>query len=304
MDVMVDPIKQEEALKKELKEAKSATYKKYEDRLRHIKEVANKDRGEIDSKTAAKKKIDTGSYVITGSIVGAVAGLFVCIPTYHGSGGFGAAFITWVFCIIGGSLAFSAIARSMKNADALMAERKRVDEWEASEIESLDKKLENKLKKLENESAHKKEEHLEKYGMMQRAMSVKFVGSAVAREITDYILEPFKRAIELSDRRPHVARIEVALSFEVFTDRVKCPYGEYNFEIQRVQALNGMDEVAALANAIATAIHTDIITSYPKDISGGEVEPMEIDYEYRSASVKAAMTYRAENAGFVEARSF
>ena len=66
----------------------------------------------------------------------------------------------------------------------------------------------------------------------------------------------------------------------------------------------GWTKLRRLPNAIATAIHTDIITSYPKDISGGEVEPMEIDYEYRSASVKAAMTYRAENAGFVEARSF
>lgn len=304
MDVLIDPIKQEEALKKELKEAKSATYKKYDDRLARIHQVADKDREKIDGKIAVKNRIDTGSYAFTGSIVGAVAGLFVCIPASYGSGGFGAAFMTWAFFILGGSFAFCAVARSMKNTDALMVERKRVDEWEASEIEGLDKKLKNKLKKLENESAHKKEEHLEKYGMMQRSMSVKFVGSAVAQEITEYILGPFKQAIELSDRRPHVARIEVTLSFEVFIDRVDSPYGEYNFEIQRVQALSGMDEVAALANAIATAIHTDIITSYPEDISGGEVEPMEIDYEYRSASVKAAMTYRAENANFVEARSF
>ena len=152
--------------------------------------------------------------------------------------------------------------------------------------------------------SRKKEEYRAEYEKNRRAESAKYADSAVAQEVIDMLANGFRSHIEASDRRPHVEEIVVPFSFRVYAEKIDTPYGVYDFELKRVARLAGMNEQAALANAIAQNVHTQIMTEYPVDPSGGEVDPLEITVRYGADWVEESMTYRAVNGLYVPERSF
>lgn len=152
--------------------------------------------------------------------------------------------------------------------------------------------------------SRKKKEYRAEYEKNRRAESAKYADSAVAQEVVDMLANGFRGHIEASDRRPHVEEIVVPFSFRVYAEKIDTPYGVYDFELKRVARLAGMNEQAALANAIAQNVHTQIMTEYPVDPSGGEVDPLEITVRYGADWVEESMTYRAVNGLYVPERSF
>ena len=167
-------------------------------------------------------------------------------------------------------------------------------------IDQLKKDAETKIENLRGEKARYRSE----YEQLRRAESAKYADSAVAQEVIDMLANGFRSHIEASDRRPHVEEIVVPFSFRVYAEKIDTPYGVYDFELKRVARLAGMNEQAALANAIAQNVHTQIMTEYPVDPSGGEVDPLEITVRYGADWVEESMTYRAVNGLYVPERSF
>ncbi|MDN0069724.1 hypothetical protein [Collinsella ihumii] len=256
-----------------------------------------------------KKKGSIWPILLLFMVIGLSIGIAVCatIPSEaFDSGGNGMEIAGWALLGIPalGLVVGFLFALINSNDSDLQNELDRLQFQESEGLESLNQEKEEMIAELKDYYEDKKRDYLERYERDRREESVKYVGSSVAEEITGFILQPFKKLIEASDRRPHIHEVIVPLSFEVFCDKVVSPTGSYDFTIKRVKHLSGMDEVSALTNAIATAIHSDVISSYPVDLSGGEVFPMDIEYSYGQNYVKASMTYHAVNSGYVEERSF
>lgn len=303
MSELLDPEHENQRLDNEMNTKIVSINHQYDDKESAVREKWAKTRSDLQNEIEKKKKIHPGDKAFTGAFVGGIIGLFLCIQPANYISNSGSGFITFLICVAIGAALFAAIAKSASDTTDLEHQIEDAKSKESNELATLKDQRCSEIDKIRKTYSKKKTNHLIEYNRLQRQASLKYIGSAVAQEITNFILVPFKQSIDSSDRRPHIMQVKVPLSFEVSRNRVECPYGKYDFTIKRVKPLEGMTDVAALANAIATAIHTDIISSYPIDPSGGEVATMEIEYEYKKDSVVAAMTYIAKNAKYVEARS-
>lgn len=303
MSELLDPFNFDKNLNEEKKRRISAACNSCEAKQREIKSRGEHERDKLESSIQAKNDISAGSYAMGGGVVGAVVGLFFCIPATYQVGVFGD-FLIWVFFIAVGASLFAAFAASMKHTGALHSAVQSSLDSEKARIEQLDKSLEKEIEEIEADCERRKEQHKIEFEKAQRKSSLKFIGSPISKEISEFIAKPFRKSIESSDRRAHIQTIKVPLTFSVYRNKIKTPYGDYDFNIRRVKSLDDTNEAAALANAVATAVHTDIVSSFPVDPSGGEVTPMDIEYEYRRDSVTAKMTYIARNANYVQERSF
>ena len=190
--------------------------------------------------------------------------------------------------------------KRQKEADDLLASAEETRSQALHKIEELEKEAKSKTAAIEEE----KKRYRSDFEKESRAKSIKYANSSVANEVIEMISTGFKNQIDACDRRPHVKEVIVPLSFKVYAEKIETPYGVYDFEIQRVAKLPGMKEQTALANAVAQSVHTDVFTTYPNDVSGGEVKPLEIGINYGLDWVEAVMTYRADNANYIPERSF
>jgi|GEM_PF-4278708 len=205
-----------------------------------------------------------------------------------------------VACLVIYGLIKSKNSIRQKEIDKLDASAEEIKLQASKKIEELEEKAKSEIAKIEQE----KMKYRSDFENERRVESVKYANSPVAKEVIDLISTGFKNQIDACDRRPHIKEIIVPLSFKVYATKIETPYGVYDFELQRVSKLSGMKEQTSLANAIAQSVHTDIFTTYPVDISGGEVKPLEIGINYGPDWVEAVMTYHADNANYIPERSF
>ena len=218
---------------------------------------------------------------------------------------FGVPGIAFLFVLLVGSLLSYPMTKKknsirQKEIDKLDASAEEIKLQASKKIEELEEKAKSEIAKIEQE----KMKYRSDFENERRVESVKYANSPVAKEVIDLISTGFKNQIDACDRRPHIKEIIVPLSFKVYATKIETPYGVYDFELQRVSKLSGMKEQTSLANAIAQSVHTDIFTTYPVDISGGEVKPLEIGINYGPDWVEAVMTYHADNANYIPERSF
>lgn len=251
---------------------------------------------DIDSQISSKKNIEVGNGAGLGLIAGVILGIPECTHGASGAPWLG----TLAICTVVGAI----ITKSIKSTSSLDSQHATVSAKMQEDLSKLDQECEAKVKGIEQRYQKAIDSQRVQFEEVQREGSVSFIGSPIAKEITDSMLTPLLETIRSCDRRPHIKDITVPFSFEVYSNKVTSTYGTYDFVIERVKFLQSIEEQAALANAVATAIHTEIIATFEVDPSGGEVDPMDIDYQYGADYVKASMTYHATNGNFVEARSF
>ena len=77
--------------------------------------------------------------------------------------------------------------------------------------------------------------------------------------------------IDSADRREHIQYLNILFSFQVFTNKITCNLGTYDFELHRCDNLNYV-EMAALAKSLATSIELNIRMKYLQDASGTPIE--------------------------------
>ena len=304
MSNILDPKAFERKLQQQRDSEIRALRSEYDQKKSSVRSTADTKIGEINKQISEKDRIDASGRSFTGAATGAVLGLFSCTSPRSYQYGFGGQFGIWVTFIVVGAILFWLFTIAQKDTSSLQKERESLRTKEMEDVSRLDSECEAKIRQIEKTYEQGVIKHQEEFARAQREASLTYIDSPVAKEITDFMLKPLLKTIRSCDRRPHVKVINVPFSFEVYSNKVTSTYGTYDFEIERVQFLKTMEEQAALANAIATAIHTEIITTFEVDPSGGEVDPMDIDYQYGANYVKASMTYHAANGNFVEARSF
>ena len=290
-------------------EYRKKALKRRDQEIEEIRSQTNKlcadEERKAENKIAESKEgIANSSSISSGFLIGggiAAVALFIYMVFAFPDAGFMLGIIPAILFIVLLVLGFVIQSSYVRSVNDLISKveanrDKQIQEHTQSCAESVAAIQDRTQKAIEDQKASHERD--------RREESVKYASSAVSKEIIEKLLDGFKKTIESSDRRSHVRRIVIPLHFCVYDDKVDTPYGLYDFKIERVAKLSGEEARVALANAIAQNVQTEILMSYPADLSGGEVAPMEINIEYKSNSVAASMIYSADNANFVPERSF
>lgn len=236
-------------------------------------------------------------YLRRGAMIGGFAGFVICVgvcASVHDPGiSAGTGFAVMIFSMI-----FAFLLQ--KAEEAGYRERlKTVNEKKAEE----EMKLKSTTDEIWAKGDREKKNYSEQFEKSVQEISVRFAESQLAREVIEWIENGFYKTINAADRSSFVEIINVPLKFYVYTNKITCSYGEFNFELKRCRNLNGPCEQAALARAIASAIQLDVIMKYPKDKSGTDIS-INIDYTYGKDNVYTLLTYVAPNGNYQAIRSW
>lgn len=258
---------------------------------------------QIQIRNSKKREAPKSDNYTSGfGVIGLIGGFFPCL--YVGSqyntgilsmlfGGFA----TWGVCIGLAVLIGKAVYSSRQssyddnnnNIDALQrAERSASDE---------------RIKQIRANSEREYQEYCRQFDAQAQRDSVKFAGSELAEKVINWMTDGFKNTIESADRRPHIEKIEIPFIFNVYTDKITCNLGEFDFEVERCRNLTTPLEQTALARAIATAIQLNITMEYPKDLSGSEII-IDIHNEYYPNYVSTRIVYKAPNGNYEAVKSW
>ncbi|MCM1540571.1 MAG: hypothetical protein NC121_04855 [Blautia sp.] len=128
-------------------------------------------------------------------------------------------------------------------------------------------------------------------------LSEEYVGTEFVIRIAEWIFQPFDRQISQTNREERIAEIREVYSYSVYTDRIICGNGTYDF---RGHGLRDVDDPVcqtALSIAIAAAVKILVMQKYPVDISGTPIA-VSTEVAYRENYLVETMTYTAKNGNY------
>ena len=278
-----------------------ATYKEALDQ-RTAQKIRDEESRSIDLQNSIRqqpgKKPDGSSYTIGVGFVGFVIGFFICCNNGNSPDGtVGSTLGTWLLCtIIGliiGAIIFSSVSKSYDesvNAANRSAEREK------------EQSVHNK-EKIQADAEKEYRDYIAQFEAAAQSMSVQFAESQLAVEVIEWMTQGFAKAIDATDRRSHVERIDVPFMFQVYSNKITCNLGTFDFEIKRCRNLESPLEQTALSRAIAAAVQLNITMKYPKDASGTDIIT-NINYEYGADYVKTTVVYSAVNGNYRAVRDW
>lgn len=237
-------------------------------------------------------KPDVSFYGVCGAVVGTIIAFFICLANDNNTSmGMGAWFMTWPICAviaaIIGVFIGKGVVSSWEDGNNSIAQK------EQNEINRTKRKIE------EINSTYQKmyENYVKNFELTAQQESVKFAESRLAKEVIEWMTDGFSKTIDATDRRSHIERINVPFAFNVYTNKITCNLGTYDFEIKRCSNLTSPIEQTALARAIASAIQLNIVMKYPQDESGTSIS-INIDYNYSTECPTTTVTYVAPNGNY------
>ena len=204
---------------------------------------------------------------------------------------FGIIIITMIICAI-----IKVKINMAYNNKRLSESTKREAELTA-EIDAEESKLKKEIENIKANALREQQEYIRQFEQNARDMSVQFAESDLAKEVIEWMTEGFCKTIDAADRRSHVEKILVPFVFNIYTDKITCNLGTYDFELHRCRNLSSPVEQTALARALVSAIQLNIIMKYPKDASGTDVT-ISIDYSYTEEHPVTTITYVAPNGNY------
>lgn len=229
-------------------------------------------------------------------LVGVKYGFFVSwVPCFiiagFGLEGMASFFVAFLICVI----IVTIIFKKMDNANVSANRRRQasiIDEL-AAEESGIEKKVEN----IKANALREQKEYTSQFEKNAQDMSVQFAESELAKEVIEWMTQGFCKTIDSANRQSHVEEILVPFVFNIYTDKITCNLGTYDFELHRCRNLSSPVEQTALARAIVSAIQLYIIMKYPKDASGTDVT-INIDYSYTEEYPITTITYVAPNGNY------
>lgn len=243
------------------------------------------------------------NYTYGFGVIGLIGGFFPCLIESGQSSHDGllsmffGGFITWAACIGLAVLIGKAVYSSRQSS--YEENNNNIDALQRAERMASDERIEQIKANAEREY----QEYCRQFSVQAQNDSVKFAGSELAEKVINWMTEGFKNIIESADRRPHIEKIEIPFIFNVYTDKITCNLGEFDFEVERCRNLTTPLEQTALARAIATAIQLNITMEYPKDLSGSEII-IDIHNEYYPDYVSTRIVYNAPNGNYEAVKSW
>ncbi len=163
--------------------------------------------------------------------------------------------------------------------------------------------LEKEIKKIQSDAEIEKSKYSTEFENNAQKLSIEFAESELAKEVIEWMTNGFCETIDAADRQSYVEKIEVPFIFNVYTDKITCNLGIFDFEVKRCRNLRNPLEQTALARAIAAAIQLNIIMKYPKDVTGTDVM-IEISYSYQTNCTQTIISYIALNGNYEAVRSW
>lgn len=241
------------------------------------------------------KPVKVGDWVSNGFMLGLCVGFFCCCGMCK-SNSIGSGLATWVVLSIVGAIAGAALSFFI-NREQSSSERNAKLEL-AQEGSRLRQAIEDISAHADQDSAAYRAE----FEAEAQRCSVKFVESALAKEVINWMTDGFARTIEAADRRSHIEKLVIPFNFNVYAYQITCNLGAYDFELHRCARLSSPLEQTALARAIASAIQLNITMKYPQDMSGTAFK-IDIGYTYAGSApadlhASVTITYTAPNGNY------
>lgn len=172
--------------------------------------------------------------------------------------------------------------------------------WE-DEIKNIDNQIECEtsnrdeyIKTITHDCEVKCKKYAETFEKATQEMSIQYAASSLAQGVISWMTDGFCKTIDAADRRPHIESINVPFVFDVYTNKITCNLGTFDFELQRCRNLNSPLEQAALARAIASSIQLNVIKKYPQDVTGSPVD-VSISFSYAQDRPIVTVSYVAQN---------
>lgn len=220
----------------------------------------------------------------------------------------------WVWFGVPGLSFFVALAVfdriEVIQAENLHTQLNRIKKESANDLDRLQKEYAETINEMETSTssvvATLESERVERktlYDEERIRESARFADSITAQKVASEILDAFKNLIEKADRRPHIEYVEVSCCFKVSRTEIEMPTRTYSFMLERVVGPEKKEEQAAFAFAVAQKIELGVKRAYSRDVSGGKVKSVATELFYGRDNVRAFITYKAFNAGFVPERS-
>lgn len=241
-------------------------------------------------------KPDSFMIVIGTGFVGFVIGFFICCANCE-SPKASDSLLPWFLWTIGALIVGGIIAAAINKS---YEESVRTANYNANNEAKNSEKMINQVRaSAEQEYAN----YVANFESSAQQMSVQFAESQLAIEVIDWMTTGYTKTIDSADRRSHIESVNIPFVFNVYTNRITCNLGTFDFEIKRCRNLNGPLEQTALARAIASAIQLNITMKYPKDISGTDIVT-NISYSYGNDFVSATLIYTAANGNYRAVRDW
>lgn len=230
-----------------------------------------------------------GAGVMLGLIVGGILSIF-----------FDDKINGWL-CFITGIVSCSIAGGVSGYRDAKRSNKRYADC--SSAIYNLQASTPKLIQEMKNETDRKIKMYYAKFEEETKKVSTHFADSQLMNEVVNWMTEGFTRIIDAADRRRHVEQINIPFLFKVFTNKITCNLGVYDFELQRCRDLTSPVEQAAMAKAIASALQLNIIMKYPEDKSGTKIS-IKINYSFSSDCPATTITYVAPNGNYKSIRDW
>lgn len=233
-----------------------------------------------------------GSGAVLGGFIGMFACTFACMSGNENSSG-----DVFVFCLVLGAI-IGAIATFIDEGKY----KQKCDDT-AKNIEKEKQSIAERTINIQTDTNTKIENYKNSFENDAKLMSVQYAESSLASEVIDWMTKGFIKTIDCADRRSHIENIDIPFMFSVYTDKISCNLGTYDFELKRCRNLNSPLEQVALARALASSIQLNIAMKYPRDLSGTDTL-INIDYVYGSNYVQVTILYKAINGNFERVRDW
>ena len=174
------------------------------------------------------EKPDGSIYTLGVGFVGFVIGFFICCNNGDNPDGtIGSTLGTWLICTIIG-----LVIGAIKSSSVSKSYNESVNAANCSLEREKEQTVHNK-EKIQADAEKECCDYIAQFEAAAQSMSVQFAESQLAIEVIEWMTQGFAKAIDSTDRRSHVERIDVPFMFEVYSSKITCNLG--NIGVQGVQ---------------------------------------------------------------------
>lgn len=221
----------------------------------------------------------------------------------YGYGGMVTGVIFWVISFLAAMSNQSGLSRTNEENTVLLSKKKR-------ELQEIQDKIQQEEQRIKQISANLKAESIklakEYSALFEKSVmkrSQEMTQSESAKKIIPWVSNGFSRTINASDRAKHIQKISVPFDIQVYSERIVCNIGEFDYKTECHKILKTNIDQTAVARVIATAVQIEMTMKYPKDASG-TVPVIDTSYQGQSNFALAKLCYHAKNGNFVEAQDW
>lgn len=263
------------------------------ERMKQAEQTKNTNIGALQKGVNGTKKIGAED-IFAGAFVGGIIGFVVWLIVFFFTLSIHLSLLPFVL--------LGAIAGIIKEVSNIQSNNEKCQKV-YNDIEKEKRIYEDKAASIKKETNNRITAYKNGFEDEAKKLSIKYAESALAQEVADWMTKGYIKTIESADRRSHVKKIDIPFRFDVYSNKITCNLGTYDFELQRCRNLDSPLEQVALARALASFIQLQITMKYPRDISGTDIL-INMEYVYRNSYVQTTLVYKAKNGNYESVRDW